>query len=168
MARSLKRYGEAVEQFTRAIADFIAAGTRMGVPYFSIGLAQSLAAMNRVDEARERIEQAIVECEQTDGRWCEAELWRVKGELLQAGEQAHRAEAVRSFERALFVARGQGARLWELRASVSLARLWADEGAPSRALALLAPVYNSFTEGFDTSDLAAARSTLGDLGESAW
>jgi len=163
----LKRYGEAVEQFARGIADFTATGTRMGVPYFSIGLALSLAAMNRVDEARERVEQAIAECDRTEGRWCEAELWRVKGELLRAGGQRHRSEAVRSFEQALFVARSQGARLWELRASVSLARLWADEGAPSKALALLAPIYDKFAEGFDTSDLVAARSTLGDLSQAA-
>jgi predicted ATPase len=96
-----------------------------------------------------------------DERFCEAEIHRLKGELLIfAGEGAH-VEAC--FQRALDVARAQGALSLELRAAASLARLWKDSGRAREARPLLADVYGRFSEGFDTTDLLDAKSLLDSL-----
>ena len=96
-------------------------------------------------------------------RWYEAELHRLKGELLwqHAGTQPGEAEA--SFQQALAIARRQQAKALELRAAMSLARLWQRQGKRAEAHALLAPIYGWFTEGFDTADLQEARALLDAL-----
>ena len=96
--------------------------------------------------------------------WYEAELHRIKGELLlrQAVPDAPQAEAC--FQQALAVARRQQARSWELRAAMSLSRLWQQQGKRAEARELLAPIYSWFTEGFDTPDLQEARVLLEELG----
>ena len=100
--------------------------------------------------------------ETTKETWFEAEVNRIAGEiaLLSAKPDAARAEAY--FERALAVARQQQAKSWELRAAMSLARLWRDQGKVQQARELLAPVYGWFTEGFDTRDLKEAKALLED------
>ena len=101
--------------------------------------------------------------ETTKERWCEAELNRVAGEisLMSPVRNAVRAEAY--FESALAVARMQQAKSWELRAAMSLARLWRSQGKVQQARELLAPVYGWFTEGFDTRDLKEAKALLEEL-----
>jgi predicted ATPase len=96
--------------------------------------------------------------------WWEAELNRIVGEiaLMEPVPSATKAEAY--FERALAVARQQQAKSWKLRAAMSLARLWRNQGKLQQARELLAPVYNWFTEGFDTGDLKEAKAFLGELG----
>ena len=95
--------------------------------------------------------------------WWEAEIGRIEGELaLKAPPDAARAEAY--FERALTVAGQQQAKSWELRAAMSMARLWRSQGKPQQARDLLAPVYGWFTEGFDTLDLKEAKALLEELG----
>ena len=96
-------------------------------------------------------------------RWCEAEINRIAGEidLLWPESDAQKAEAY--FERALAIAREQQAKSWELRAAMSMARLWRDQGKRQQAHELLAPVYSWFTEGFDTLDLKEAKALLDDL-----
>ena len=96
--------------------------------------------------------------------WYEAEIHRIKGELLlrQPVPDAPQAEAC--FQRALAVARRQQAKSWELRAALSLSRLWQQRGKRAEARELLAPIYSWFTEGFDTPDLQEARALLGKLG----
>jgi predicted ATPase len=109
-------------------------------------------------------EEAIAACEQTEGRFVFAELLRVKGELfLLQGAPRAAAAAEDHFRQALDWARRQGALSWELRAAMSLARLLRDQGRPADALALLQPVYDRFTEGFDTVDLKAAKDLLDAL-----
>jgi predicted ATPase len=93
--------------------------------------------------------------------YCEAELYRLKGMLLQAVEGSGEAEAC--FLQALDVARRQQAKSWELRAATSLARLWQQQGKRAEAHELLAPIYSWFTEGFDTADLRDARTLLSAL-----
>ena len=95
--------------------------------------------------------------------WGEAELYRLRGELLlpAPGQDAHQAETC--FQQALVMARQHQAKAWELRAAVSLARLWQQQGQPDEAHALLMPVYGWFTEGFDTADLQEARVLLEEL-----
>ena len=101
--------------------------------------------------------------EKNKDRLWEAEVLRLSGEiaLMEKVPSATKAEA--HFERALAVARQQQAKSWELRASMSLARLWRDQGKPRQARELLAPVYGWFTEGFDTRDLKEAKALLEDL-----
>jgi hypothetical protein len=102
--------------------------------------------------------------EKAGGRWFEAELHRRKGEVLLCLSEPNSAEAERCFRKAMAVAQAQGAKLWELRAATSLARLWAEQGQRATARNWLAPVYDWFTEGFDTADLKDARALLEELG----
>jgi predicted ATPase len=102
--------------------------------------------------------------ETTKERWFEAELHRVAGETALKSPEPDVAKAQVYFERALAVARQQQAKSWELRASMSLARLWRDQGKLQQARELLTPVYGWFTEGFDTRDLKEAKALLEELG----
>ena len=97
-------------------------------------------------------------------RWYEGERYRLKGDLLLALSVDHQAQAEACFQQALAVARDQQARSWELRAAMSLSRLWQQQGKQAEAHALLAPIYGWFTEGFDTTDLREAKALLDELG----
>jgi hypothetical protein len=96
--------------------------------------------------------------------WCNAEIERERGELLllDSSDDA-REQAVAAFRRAIHIAADQGARMLELRASVALARLWARCSERKKALEVLTPIYDWFTQGFDTPDLRRARTLLGEL-----
>ena len=96
-------------------------------------------------------------------RWCEAEVKRVAGEIALKSPEPDLTEAEAYFEHALTLARQQQAKSWELRAAMSLARLWRDQGKVQQARELLAPVYGWFTEGFDTRDLKEAKALLEEL-----
>jgi predicted ATPase len=96
-------------------------------------------------------------------RWCEAEVHRIAGEIALKAPQWDAAKAEKHFEPALAVARAQQAKSWELRAAMSMARLWRDQGKRDEARDLLAPVYGWFTEGFDTLDLKEAKALLDEL-----
>jgi predicted ATPase len=98
--------------------------------------------------------------ETTKERWCEAEVHRIAGEIALRSPEPDAAKAEAYFERALAVARAQQAKSWELRAAMSLARLWSDQGKVRKARELLAPAYGWFTEGFDTRDLKEAKALL--------
>ena len=99
--------------------------------------------------------------ETTKESWFEAEVNRIAGEIALRAPEPDAAKAEEYFERALAVARQQQAKSWELRAAMSLARLWRDQGKVQQARELLAPVYGWFTEGFDTRDLKEAKALLG-------
>ena len=101
--------------------------------------------------------------ETTREKWCDAEIDRVAGEIALKSPEAGPLKAEEYFERALAVARKQQAKSWELRAAMSLARLWRDQGKPQQARELLGPVYGWFTEGFDTRDLKDAKALLEQL-----
>jgi predicted ATPase len=101
--------------------------------------------------------------EKTKERWFEAELNRIAGEIVLKSPPHDVAKAQEYFERALAVARQQQAKSWELRAAMSMARLWRDEGKRDEARELLAPIYGWFTEGFDTRDLKEAKALLDEL-----
>jgi hypothetical protein len=96
-------------------------------------------------------------------RWYAAELNRTAGEIVRSSQEPDATKAETYFERALAVARQQQAKSWELRASMSLARLWRDQGKVQQARELLAPVYGWFTEGFETRDLKEAKALLEEL-----
>jgi predicted ATPase len=99
----------------------------------------------------------------TSESWYEAEVNRIAGEIALLSPQPDAAKAEEHFERALTVARQQQAKSWELRAAMSLARLWRDQGKVQQARELLAPVYGWFKEGFDTRDLKEAKALLEEL-----
>ena len=101
--------------------------------------------------------------ETTKETWWEAEVNRIAGEIALMSPKPDAAKARSYFERALAVARQQQAKSWELRAAMSLARLWRDQGKVQQARELLAPVYGWFTEGFDTRDLKEAKALLNEL-----
>jgi predicted ATPase len=108
------------------------------------------------------LDDALQIAERTGERWCVAELNRHKGQLMLRRGHAEAGEEF--YRKALSIAGEQGAKLWELRAAVSLARLRRDQGRRSEAHDLLAPVYGWFTEGFGTPDLKDAKALLNELG----
>jgi predicted ATPase len=101
--------------------------------------------------------------EMTKEKWNEAEIHRMAGEIALMSPEPNAAKAEAYFEHGIAVARQQQAKSWELRTAMSMARLWRDQGKPQQAHDLLAPVYDWFTEGFDTLDLKEAKSLLEQL-----
>jgi predicted ATPase len=127
-------------------------------------MAPALAQVGQIGEGLSALEAAITRADETEERYGIAELLRLKGELLLLqGAPGAAAMAEDHFQQALGWARRQGALSWELRAATSFARLLRDRGRPADAAALLQPVYDRFTEGFDTADLKAANALLSDL-----
>jgi predicted ATPase/class 3 adenylate cyclase len=132
-------------------------------PYYFGLISQSHAAAGMVDHAL-RILSAAIDMGVSEGdRESEAELYRLKGEWLLSLCKIGSDDAEELFRRAINVAQSQSAKLWELRATTSLARLWVKQGDGQRARDLLAPIYGWFTEGFDTSDLKDAKALLDEL-----
>ena len=127
-------------------------------------MAEALAGAGQITNGLAMIEEAMARSEHTEERWLIAELLRVKGELilLQRAPGAA-ATAEDHFRQALDRAHRQGALSWELRAAASLARLLRDQNRSTEAIALLAPIYNRFTEGFETADLKAAKALIDDF-----
>ena len=126
-------------------------------------LTRAYAELGQFVDARRCIGEAMTAVKTTKESWCEAEVNRIAGEIALKSPEPDAAKAEAYFERALAVARQQQAKSWELRAAMSLARLWRDQGKPQQARELLAPVYGWFTEGFDTRDLKEAKALLDEL-----
>jgi predicted ATPase len=152
-----------IRQLRQGMAAWDATGTQWPSPVYLSWLAEALGYGGQADEGLHRLAEAVAVVDTTGERWWEAELHRLTGELLlrQAVPDIPQAEAC--WHRALAVARHQQAKSWELRAALSLSRLWQQQGKRDDAYELLAPIYNWFTEGFDTDDLQAARVLLEDL-----
>lgn len=132
-------------------------------PYFLAMLAEACMAVDHFDEARASLAEALAVVEQThEHRW-EAELHRLRGQVLLAGSPADETASAACFLQALDVARRQNARSLELRAATSLASFWADRHDKQKAEAILGPVYGWFTEGFETPDLVEAKALLDSL-----
>ncbi len=128
-------------------------------------LAKAYAELSQFDDAWRSINEVITAVQATKETLCEAEVHRVAGQIALLSPEPDVAKAEAYFERALAVARQQQAKSWELRAATSLARLWRDHGEVQPARELLAPVYDWFTEGFDTRDLKDAKALLDELAE---
>ncbi|MDQ3248729.1 MAG: AAA family ATPase, partial [Chloroflexota bacterium] len=136
-------------------------GAELGAAYYVALLADAQGRAGQPELALTTIGEAFSLLEKTEDRWCEAELYRLHGELLrQTGDDA---SAETAFERALDVAQAQQARLWQLRAAVSLGRLWQAQGKTADAHTHLSEIYAWFKEGFDTPDLVAAKALLSRL-----
>ena len=119
--------------------------------------------LGQFDDAWRSIGEALTAVEATKERWWEAEIKRIGGEAALKSPEPDTAKAEAHSEHALSVARKQQAKSWELRAAMSMARLWRDQGKREEARELLAPVYGWFTEGFDTLDLKEAKALLHEL-----
>jgi predicted ATPase len=126
-------------------------------------LARAQAELGQFDEAWRYIGEAMTAMQTIKERWCEAEVHRLAGEIALKSPERDAAKAEAYFKRALKIAQSQQAKSWELRAAMSLARLWRDQGKRDEARDLLGPVYGWFTEGFDTRDLKEAKTLLDEL-----
>jgi predicted ATPase len=148
---------EGMREMRQGLAAWRATGAEFLVPYFQALLAGACVWADRPAEGLRLVEDGLARAEQSGERWCEAELLRQRGELLLRRGGRNRAAAEAALRRARAVAHRQGAKLWELKASVSLVRL--GNGAP-RTRRILGPVFDTFTEGFDTPDLIDAQKLL--------
>ena len=158
------RAADAVQMITFGIAAWRSTGATMQLPSWLSNLAGAHAELGQLDEAWRCIGEAMNTVETAKERWFEAEINRVAGTIALKSPVPDTAKAQAYFERALAVARHQQAKSWELRAAMSMARLWRDQGKRNEARDLLAPVYGWFTEGFDTLDLKEAKALLDELG----
>ena len=138
-----------------------ALGAEARTPYHIALLARGLEIMEQIDDASTHLENALQLAEGIEERWFAAELYRHKGQLLQRQGCPEAAEAL--YRKALAIAKQQEAKLWELRAAVSLARLGRDQGRRSEARDLIAPIFGWFTEGFETPDLKGAKALVAEL-----
>jgi predicted ATPase/class 3 adenylate cyclase len=153
---------DAIQMILSGIAAWRAVGSTLNIPLFLLYLVKAYAELGQFEQARRSIRDAMAAIETSKERLWEAEVHRTAGEIvLMSPPDAAKAEA--HFERALAVARQQQAKSWELRAAMSMARLWCAQGKRQQAHDLLAPVYGWFTEGFDTLDLKVAKSLLEQL-----
>ncbi|MBR0934455.1 adenylate/guanylate cyclase domain-containing protein [Bradyrhizobium jicamae] len=154
---------QAVEILAPTLQAYRLTGATIYAPYVMGHLARAYADLGDHEAARRTIDQARVDVERTKERWCEPELHRIAGELALVSLDGDELAAERHFERALEVARGQRARGWELRASISLSRLWRRQGKLVEARGLLASVNDGFPPSLDTPDLSEARRILDEL-----
>jgi predicted ATPase len=154
---------DAVQAITSALTSLRSTGTTLYEPGHLWHLAMAYAELGKLDDAWRSIDDAIDAVERNKEKVHEAEVHRIAGEIALKSPQPDMAKAEAYFDRALAVARQQQARSWELRAAMSMARLWRDQGKREEARDLLAPVYGWFTEGFDTLDLKEAKALLDEL-----
>jgi predicted ATPase len=153
----------AVSMFTSLIPVYRSMGSTVSLAWHLFHLAMACGELGQFDDAWSYIGEATTAIETTKETWCEAEVHRTAGEIALMSPERDTARAEAYFERALEVARAQQAKSWELRAAMSMARLWRDQGKRDEARELVAPVYGWFTEGFDTLDLKQAKALLDEL-----
>jgi predicted ATPase len=153
---------QAGQNLLTACLDALEAGQHQSLTaVFISSLAIALARAGQLDEADAAIDRALAWGEPTRSHFHLPEMMRIKGELLASG--SHWSEAECWFSRSLDLAREQSALAWELRTATSLAQLWGRQGRSDKAARVLRPVYDRFTEGFDTPDLRAAKCLLDEL-----
>ena len=154
---------DAVHMITSGITALRSTGATMWMPLYLPNLARAYADLGQFDDAWRCSGEAMTAIKTSKERWCEAEAHRTAGEIALKSPEPDTGKAEAYFDRALAIARAQQAKSWELRAAMSLARLWRDQGKVREARELLAPVYGWFTEGFDTLDLKEAKALLEEL-----
>ncbi|MBL8710161.1 MAG: AAA family ATPase [Rhodospirillaceae bacterium] len=150
----------AIAELRKGIDHNHAIGSLLQVPYWTTFLATAYGRNGQATEGLIAVEEALERVERTKDRFAEAELYRVKGDLMLCGDDPDDAGAESCFQQAIEIARGQNARCWELRAATDLARLWLRQGKKAAARDLLSEIHGWFTEGFATTDLMAAQELL--------
>ena len=154
------RGAEGITQIQQGLAASQAIGAVRDRPYHLALFAEVSAQVGQTTEGLEALAEALVTLPKSGARWWEAELHRLRGELLLQHTVAQPGEAEACFQQALAVARRQQAKSLELRAAMSLSRLWQRQGKRAEASQLLEEIYGWFTEGFDTADLQEAKTLL--------
>jgi predicted ATPase len=154
---------DAVQKIASAISAYRSMGSTLFLPEYLGHLANAHTQLGQVDDAWRCIAEAMTITKASGETWYEAELHRISGEIALHSPEPDAPKAEAHFDRALAVARVQQAKSFELRAAMSMARLWRDQGRRDEARELLAPVYGWFTEGFDTLDLKEAKALLDEL-----
>jgi len=164
LGRCPKRGGDDGKCLIRdGMAAVEATGARVAAPLNLTLLAEALALAGKIGEGLAILDDALARAAASGARGWDAEIHRLSGELTGRLPHPDPAKVEDSFRTALAIAREQGTRSYELRAATSLARLWHEQGRRGEARDLLAPVYGSFTEGFDTQDLKEAKALLEEL-----
>ena len=151
---------EGLAQMRQSLATYGTTGAQVLRPYFLAMVARAYGTGGQAEEGLAALEEALAAVDKTGERFYEAELYRLQGELLLDRSVEHDTEAEACFRHALDIARRQEAKSLELRAAMSLARLWQPQGKRKEAHDLLAPIYGWFTEEFDTADLQEAKTLL--------
>jgi class 3 adenylate cyclase/predicted ATPase len=158
------RPADAIHLITSSITALQSTGSTLWLPLHLSYLARAYVELGQFDDARRCTAEAIAGIETSKEKWHEAEIYRIAGEIALLSLQPDRAKAETCFHQALAIARAQGSRSWELRATMSQARLWGDQGRRREGRDSLASVIGQFTEGFDTFDLRQAKVLLDVLG----
>jgi len=154
---------EGIADIQQGLTALQAMGAKRSRSHHLAVLAEVYEQTGQADQGLNALAEALELVEKTDERWWESEVHRLKGELLLSHPAQDMAVAEECFNRAIAVAQRQSAKSLELRAAMSLARLWRDQSRATEARDLLAPVYGWFTEGFDTADLKEAKALLDEL-----
>jgi len=154
---------EGIEQLSTNLVFYRNAGIALEQPYYLALLAEAFGKAGRIDEGLAELTEALGRAHQTGECYYEAELLRIKGELLLSQTTPGVEEAERCFREAIEVARRRKSKSLELRAAMSLSRLWQQQGKKDDARKLLGDIYGWFTEGFETADLKAAKALLNEL-----
>ena len=173
-AAAAQSHNEApVEQLQKVITAWCATGAELLRPYFLGLLAEQYGKIGRIEKGLALLDEALAVVNTSAEHFSEAELYRLRGELLlrdanrlsaQTSPPRPNSEAESCFQKALFVARQQGAKSWELRAATSLARQWFKQGKRESARRVLTETADWFTEGRETQDFQAAQALLAELG----
>jgi predicted ATPase len=158
------RNDEGMAQIQEGLAGIRATGSQLNRPYFLCLLAEACTKSGLIDDGLGALMEALAAVDEHENRQYEAEIHRLKGELLLKQDDSNATEAQSWFERAIEIARSQSGKSLELRATLSLARLLVKQAKRDEARAMLAEIYNWFTEGFDTADLKDAKALLDKLG----
>jgi predicted ATPase len=154
---------EGIEQMRQGLIPMRTGSDEVNVPFFLALLAEVYQKAGQIDTGFNTLAEALTRVEKMGTHFYEAEIHRLKGELLLQQSPDNQPEAESCFQHAITIAQHQSAKSWELRASTSLARLWRSQGKRAEARELLEPVYSWFTEGFDTADLRDAKALLDEL-----
>jgi predicted ATPase len=139
---------------------YLGTGSRKSLAEYHGFLAEIHARAGRLEDARREVDEALAIADRSNSRCQEAELHRIKGEVLLGLDPSGEAEAEACFQKSLEVARSQSARSWELRGAMSLGKLWHKQGRSEEATQILSRVYQKFNQGFQTPDLRDARALL--------
>jgi predicted ATPase len=157
------RHEEGIAQIKEGLAGIRATGTEVSRPIYLCMLAEACLGAGGIDDGLNALTEALAAADEREQRLLEEEMHRLKGELLLKRDASNAGQAQSCFERAIEIARNQSAKSSELRATMSLARLFAKQGRRDEARTMLAEIYGWFTEGFDTRDLKDAKALLDEL-----
>jgi predicted ATPase len=151
---------EGIALIHKGLASSQTEGAELGRPYFLALLVEAYGKMGKIADGLTTVDEALAIANKNTEGCCQSELYRLKGQLSLQQTAGNEQQAETCFHRALSMARSRGAKSPELRAAVSLARLWRQQGKTAEARSLLAEIYGWFTEGFDTADLKEAKALL--------